>query len=51
MLNNMELGNPGDLPEKPSRLMTVVITTSKVMEMFKVLVDCIQMKHICKIYI
>jgi hypothetical protein len=49
--NNMKLGNPGDLPEKPSRLMTVVITPSKVMEMFEVLVDCIKMKHICKIYI
>ena len=30
-----KLGYRGDLPEKPSRLMTVVITTSKVMEMFE----------------
>ena len=49
--HDMKLGYPGDLPEKPSRLMTVVITPSKVMEMFEVLVDCIKMKHICKIYI
>jgi hypothetical protein len=44
--HDMKLGYPGDLPEKPLRLMTGVITTFKVMEMFKVLVDCIQMKHI-----
>lgn len=33
--HDRKLGYRGDLPEKPSRLMTVVITTSKVMEMFK----------------
>ena len=30
--HNMKLGYPGDLPEKPLRLMTGVITTSKVMK-------------------
>ena len=38
---DIKLGYPGDLPEKPLRLMTGIITTCKVMEMFKVLVDCI----------